>query len=278
LSLTIDQRLAVLAALESSSCSSFLVFEDDGGGWHHETTVESWVSFSIVPGARYLYNIRSMLHEWWNAETSLIDDERGELRRGTLNIYVCSTNKRSVQSCEYSIADLIERTRMGLSLDYEGVTTGPENVSSRPLGSYIDNRLRKRVYRTHLEVPVLYKFTVIEEAYPIKKIELEPWMGYPVAEMDHLFIRSPLLLSADMRLAEIVPLLIDTSMKLDLVGAVPEYNLWESVIDGLPDPPLTVSVVEYDVWDDVPTIWDESDPDLDVVVPEYDSWDDMPKP
>lgn len=221
MSLTIDQRLAVLAALEAGGCDSFLIFEDDGGGWHHETTVESWISFSIIPGNRYLYNIRSKLHEYWDASTSLFNDERGELRRGTLNLYICSTTKRSVQSCEYVLADLIERTRLGLSLDYEGVTTGPENSSPRQLGSYIDNRLRKRVYRTLLEVPILYKFSVIETGYPIKKIELEPWEGYPLAEMEHLFIRSPLLISADELLAESSPTNIIASMLLEIVEPEP---------------------------------------------------------
>lgn len=276
MSLTIDQRLAVLAALNASECDSFLIFEDDGGGWHHEPTVENWISFSIIPGNRYLYNIRSKLHEYWDASTSLFNDERGELRRGTLNLYICSTTKRSVQSCEYVLADLIERTRLGLSLDYEGVTTGPENSSPRYLGSYVDNRLRKRVYRTLLEVPILYKFSVVETGYPIKKIELEPWEGYPLAEMEHLFIRSPLLVSADMRLAESILTDIEATIKLELVGAVPEYNLWESVPYGLPDPDLVAVVPEFDSWEDILGIFEGSIPDLGAVVPEYDSWDDVP--
>jgi hypothetical protein len=270
------QRLAVLAALNASECDSFLIFEDDGGGWHHEPTVENWISFSIIPGNRYLYNIRSKLHESWDASTSLFNDERGELRRGTLNLYICSTTKRSVQSCEYVLADLIERTRLGLSLDYEGVTTGPENSSPRQLGSYIDNRLRKRVYRTLLEVPILYKFSVIETGYPIKKIELEPWEGYPLAEMEHLFIRSPLLISADMRLAESILTDIEATIKLELVGAVPEYNSWESVPYGLPDPDLGGVVLEYSSWDDMPDTFEESVIDPEAVVSEYDSWDDVP--
>ncbi len=216
MSLTIDQRLSVLAALESCGCESFLIFEDDGGGWHHEPTVENWISFSIIPGNRYLYNIRSKLHEYWDANTSLFNDERGELRRGTLNIYICSTTKRNVQSCEYALADLIERTRLGMSLDVEGVTTGPENSSPRPLGSYVDNRLRKRVYRTLIEVPIIYKFSVVEVGYPIKKIELETWEGYPLAEMEHLFIRAPLLVSADALLAESSSNNITASMILEV--------------------------------------------------------------
>ena len=275
MSLTIDQRLSVLAALESSGCESFLIFEDDGGGWHHEPTVENWISFSIIPGNRYLYNIRSKLHEYWDASTSLFNDERGELRRGTLNIYICSTTKRAVQSCEYVLANLIERTRLGMSLDVEGVTTGPENSSPRPLGSYVDNRLRKRVYRTLIEVPIIYKFSVVEVGYPIKKIELEPWEGYPLAEMEHLFIRAPLLVSAYMRLVGCVPTTIEAAITLDMV-TVPERDSWDDVPYGLPDPDLDVTVPEYSSWEEVPVIFEGSIADLDAEVPEYDSWDMVP--
>lgn len=215
MSLTIEQRLAVLAALPTTiNDEAVLVFEDDGGGWHHEPTIESWVSFSIIPGPRYLYNVRSQLKETWNSETSKIDDERGQVNQGTLNIYICSTNKWTVQTYESELAGLIERTRLGLSLDYEGVTTGPEKADAKPLASYNDYRLKKRVYRTLLEVPILYKFSVVETGEIIKAIELEPWMGWPIAEMDHLTLRAPLLLPADMILAEETQTDFEASVRL----------------------------------------------------------------
>jgi hypothetical protein len=214
-SLSIAQRLAVLAALPTTiNDETVLVFEDDGGGWHNDPTIESWVSFSIIPGPRYLYNIRSQLKETWNSETSKIDDERGQINQGTLNIYICSTNKWTVQTYENELAGLIERTRLNLSLDYEGVTTGPETVTPKPLGSYNDYRLKRRVYRTLMEVPILYKFSVVETGEIIKAIELEPWMGWPIAEMDHLTLRAPLLLAADMMLAEDVQNDLDASVRL----------------------------------------------------------------
>ena len=50
---------------------------------------------------------------------------------------------------------------------------------------------------------------------------------------------------------------------------VPEYDSWESVPYGLPDPDLEVEVPEYDSWDDVPDIFSESEPDPGVEVLEY---------
>ena len=215
MSLSVEQRLAILAALPTTvNDESVLVFEDDGGGWHNDPTIESWISFSILPGPRYLYNIRSQLSETWNADDTQIEDERGQINQGTLNIYVCSTNKRTVQTYERELFEDIERERLGLSLDYEGVTTGPETVLARPLGSYNDFRLKRRVYRTLLEVPILYKFSEIETGYPIKAIELEPWMGSPLAEMEHLTLRAPMLLKADMLLATDTPLSLTASMVL----------------------------------------------------------------
>lgn len=215
MSLSIEQRLAVLAALPTTvNDETVLVFEDDGGGWHNDPTIESWISFSILPGPRYLYNIRSQLSETWNADDTQIDDERGQINQGTLNIYICSTNKRTVQTYERELFEDIERERLGLSLDYEGVTTGPETALARTLGSYNDFRLKRRVYRTLLEVPILYKFSEIETGYPIKTIELEPWMGWPLAEMEHLTLRAPMLLKADMLLATDTPLSLTASMVL----------------------------------------------------------------
>ncbi|MFA6371293.1 MAG: hypothetical protein WCW68_01575 [Methanothrix sp.] len=215
MSLSIEQRLAVLAALPITvNDEEVLVFEDDGGGWHNDPTIESWISFSIMPGPRYLYNIRSQLSETWNAEDTQIDDERGQINQGTLNIYLCSTNKRTVQTYERELFEDIERERLGLSLDCEGVTTGPETALARPLGSYNDFRLKRRVYRTLLEVPILYKFSEIETGYPIKAIEIEPWMGCPPAEMEHLTLRAPMLLKADMLLATDTPLSLAASMFL----------------------------------------------------------------
>lgn len=216
MSLSLEQRLAILAALPTTvNDESVLVFEDDGGGWHNDPTIESWISFSILPGPRYLYNIRSQLSETWNADDTQIEDERGQINQGTLNIYVCSTNKRTVQTYERELFEDIERGRLGLSLDYEGVTTGPETALARPLGSYNDFRLKRRVYRTLLEVPVLYKFSEIETGYPIKAIELEPWMGSPLAEMEHLTLRAPMLLKADILLATDMSLSLTASMVLD---------------------------------------------------------------
>ena len=217
MSLTIEQRLAILAALPTElNGEGVLVFEDDGGGWHNDPTIESWVSFTINPGPRYLYNIRSQLSEKWNGELSTIDDERGQINKGTINLYICSTNKRTVQTYEVLLAAEIERERLGLSLDYEGVTTGPESISAKPLGSYSDYRLRKRVYRTLIEIPILYKFSVVERGPLIKTIEVEPWMGVPLAEMDHYTIRAPLLIRADMALAETVPTTLTASICLEL--------------------------------------------------------------
>lgn len=217
MSLSPTQRLAVLAALPTTINSTpILVFEDDGGGWHHDPATTSWISFSVIPGPRYLYNIRTQIRETWNSGTSKIDDERGQINHGTLNIYVCSTNKATVQAYEFELARQIERERLGLSLDYEGVTTGPEKASARPLGSYLDQRLKKRVYRTLLEVPILYKFTEVETGEPIKAIELEPWMGWPLAEMEHLTLRAPLLLKADMRLADMPQSSFEASIILEL--------------------------------------------------------------
>jgi len=199
-SLSIEQRLAILAAIPTTiNDESVLVFEDDGGGWHHAPTIESWISFAILPGPRYLYNIRSKLSENWNDDHSRILDERGQLNQGTLNIYVCSVNKRTVQTYERFLAEKIERERLNLSLDFEGVTTGPEPAHARPLGSYNDFRLKKKVYRTLIEAPILYKFVEIEVGYPIKVIELEPWID--TAAMEHLKLRAPLVLRADMLLA-----------------------------------------------------------------------------
>ena len=207
--LTVEQRNAILNALPTSygsvgSEEEILVFEDDGGGWHHDPTVETWASWSLIAdGTRYLYNIRSCLSETWNSDTLKIDDERGQLERGTVNIYVCSTDKSKVQAYSSELAALIDRTRLGLSLDdYQGLTTGPEEAKTRQLSSYNDLRLKKRVYRTVLEVPILYKFTVIESPPLIKKIEVEPWMGWPLAEMGTLTLRAPMLLTANMALAE----------------------------------------------------------------------------
>ena len=217
MSLTIEQRLAILAALPTElNGEEVLVFEDDGGGWHNDPAIDSWVSFTINPGSRYLYNIRSQLSEKWNGELSTIDDERGQINKGTINLYICSTNKRTVQTYEVLLAAEIERERLGLSLDYEGVTTGPESISAKPLGSYSDYRLRKRVYRTLIEIPILYKFSVVEQGPLIKTIEVEPWMGAPLAEMDHYIIRAPLLLRADMALAETVPTTLTASICLEL--------------------------------------------------------------
>ena len=217
MSLTIAQRLAILAALPTElNGEEVLVFEDDGGGGHNDPAIDSWVSFTINPGSRYLYNIRSQLSEKWNGELSTIDDERGQINKGTINLYICSTNKRTVQTYEVLLAAEIERERLGLSLDYEGVTTGPESISAKPLGSYSDYRLRKRVYRTLIEIPILYKFSVVEQGPLIKTIEVEPWMGAPLAEMDHYIIRAPLLLRADMALAETVPTTLTASICLEL--------------------------------------------------------------
>lgn len=217
MSLTIEQRLAILAALPTElNGEGVLVFEDDGGGWHNDPTIESWVSFTINPGPRYLYNIRSQLSEKWNGELSTIDDERGQINKGTINLYICSTNKLTVQTYEVLLATQIERTRLGLSLDYEGVTTGPEPISAKPLGSYSDYRLRMRVYKTLIEIPILYKFSVVEQGPLIKTIEVEPWMGVPLAEMDHYTIRAPLLIRADMALAEAVPTTLTASICLEL--------------------------------------------------------------
>ena len=217
MSLTIEQRLAILAALPTElNGEGVLVFEDDGGGWHNDPTIESWVSFTINPGPRYLYNIRSQLSEKWNGALSTIDDERGQINKGTINLYICSTDKRTVQTYEVLLAAQIERERLGLSLDYEGVTTGPESISAKPLGSYSDYRLRKRVYRTLIEIPILYKFSVVEQGPLIKTIEVEPWMGAPLAEMDHYIIRAPLLLRADMALAAAVPTALTASICLEL--------------------------------------------------------------
>jgi hypothetical protein len=214
-SLTIIQRLAILAALPVTlDDETVLVFEDDGGGWHNDPSVESWVSFTALPGPRYLYNIRSQLSDTWDSETNQFNDERGEIHQGTINLYVCSTTKRTVQTYESELAGLIERERLGLSLDYEGVTTGPECPTIRPLGSYGDNRLKKRVYRTLIEIPILYKFSVVETGEPIKAIALEPWMGWPLAEMDTLYLRAPLLLTADGLLADTVQTTLSASMHL----------------------------------------------------------------
>ena len=217
MSLTIEQRLAILAALPTElNGESVLVFEDDGGGWHNDPAIESWVSFTVNPGPRYLYNIRSQLSEKWNGELSTIDDERGQINKGTINLYICSTNKRTVQTYEVLLAAEIERERLGLSLDCEGVTTGPESISPKALGSYSDYRLRKRVYRTLIEIPILYKFSVVEQGPLIKTIEVEPWMGAPLVEMDHYTIRAPLLIRADMALAAAVPTALAASICLEL--------------------------------------------------------------
>jgi len=218
MSLTIAQRLAIWAALPTElDDEDVLVFEDDGGGWHHDPTIESWVSFTVDPGPRYLYTIRSQLQETWNANTQKLDDERGELHQGTINLYVCSTNKRTVQLYENLLVKEIEPGRLGLSLDYEGVTTGPDPPSPKPLGSYSDYRLRKRVYRTLIEIPILYKFSEIETGEIIKAIEVEPWMGWPVAEMETLYLRAPLLLTVDMLLAEDAQSTLTASICLELV-------------------------------------------------------------
>jgi hypothetical protein len=198
MSLSIAQRLAILDALPTElNGEAVLVFEDDGGGWHNDPTIETWVSFTALPGQRYLYNIRSQLSEIWNASISKLEEERGELHQGTVNLYVCSTNKATVQLYENLLAVQIDRTRLGLSLDVEGVTTGPDPASPKPLGSYSDYRLKKKVYRTLVEIPILYKYTVTETGEVIKAIELEPWMGRPSEEMEHYMLRAPLLLSAD---------------------------------------------------------------------------------
>lgn len=216
MSLTIEQRLAVLSALPVTlDGETVLVFEDDGGGWHHNPSVESWISFSISPGPRYLYNIRSQISETWNGDELRIDDERGELHQGTINLYICSTNKRTVQSYEYLLSDLIERQRLGLSLDFEGITTGPEVAVPKSLGSYNDLRLKKRVYRTLIEIPVLYKYAIIEYGDPIRVIEVEPWIGLPLAEMEHYYLRAPLLLRADIVMCESVQSTLEASICLD---------------------------------------------------------------
>ena len=213
MSLSIEQRLAIWAAIPTTiNDDAVLVFEDDAGGWHHDPDTESWISFSILPGPKYLYEIRSKLGEYWNADHSRILNERGQINQGTLNIYVCSTNKRTVQTYERALVTRIERQRLGLSLDVEGVTTGPETTVARPLGSYSDMRLKRRVYRTLLEVPILYKFVEIEVGYPIKTIELEPWIN--TAEMEHLKLRAPLLLRADMLLADTHQLSLTATMLL----------------------------------------------------------------
>jgi len=49
-----------------------------------------------------------------------------------------------------------------------------------------------------------------------KTIEVEPRMGAPLAEMDHYIIRAPLLLRADMALAEAVPTALTASICLEL--------------------------------------------------------------
>lgn len=217
MSLSVDQRLAILAALPTTlNDEEVLVFEDDAGGWHHDSLIESWISFVIIPGSRYLYNIRSQLSETWNAETTKIDDERGQINHGTLNLYICSTDKRTVQRYENELAGLIERQRLGLSLDYEGVTTGPETAIAKPLGSYQDYRLKKRVYKTLLEVPILYKFAAIEPCELLKVIELEPSMGRPLAEMEHILLRAPIPLKADILLAATLPQLLTASIMLEL--------------------------------------------------------------
>lgn len=201
--LTEAQRNAFFEALPTTlGNEDILVFEDDGGGWHHDKAIESWVAWSLLSdGARYLFNIRSTLSETWNSDTSRIDDEWGQLEKGMVALYVCSTNKNKVQAYSSQLAGLIDRTRLGLSLDYEGITTGPEEARTRPLGSYSDLRLKKRVYRVLTEVPILYKFSVIESPPLIKRVELEPWMGYPLEEMEHLIIRAPLPLKADIALS-----------------------------------------------------------------------------
>ncbi|MFA5409445.1 MAG: hypothetical protein WC343_11795 [Bacilli bacterium] len=50
---------------------------------------------------------------------------------------------------------------------------------------------------------------------------------------------------------------------------VPEYDSWEDVLGGLPDPDPDIEVIEYSSWDDVPDIFGESEPDLDTEVLEY---------
>lgn len=216
MSLTIDQRLAVLNALPVVLDDvAVLVFEDDGGGWHHDPATESWISFSISPGPRYIYNIRSKLSESWNGSESRIEDERGEIHQGTVNLYICSTVKRTVQSYEYILSDLIERQRLGLSLDYEGVTTGPDVAVAKSLGSYNDLRLKKRVYRTLVEIPILYKYAVVEYGDPIRMIEVEPWVGLPIAEMEHYYLRAPIFLSADIALCDSVQTTILASICLE---------------------------------------------------------------
>jgi hypothetical protein len=216
-SLTIAQRLFVWAALPTElDDEEVLVFEDDGGGWHNDPAVETWVSFTVNPGPRYLYNIRSQLNEYWDATILKFTQERGQLHQGTISLYVCSTDKRTVQLYENLLVKEIEPGRLGLSLDVEGVTTGPEPPSPKPLGSYSDYRLRKRVYRTLIEIPILYKFSELETGEIIKTIEVEPWIGVPQAEMDHYFLHAPLLLAADMLLAESTQSALEASIVLEL--------------------------------------------------------------
>jgi hypothetical protein len=215
--LTEDQRNAFNDSLPTSiDDDDFLVFEDDGGGWHHDPSISTWVSWSVISdGISYLYNVRSCLSETWNSDLSCIDDERGKIERGNIAIYCCSTDKNKSQNHSSYIAEQIDRTRLGLSLDYEGITTGPNESTSRPLPSYVDNRLKKRVYRNLIETPILYKSVVIERPPLIKKIELHPWMGYPNAEMDHYFVTAPLLLKADMLLADVHSFSLEASIVLE---------------------------------------------------------------
>lgn len=229
MSLTITQRLAILHALPTTlNDESVLVFEDDGGGWHHDPAIESWVSFTILPGPRWLYNVQSLLSSVWNSATSKIDDERGQINQGTINLYICSTNKRTVQAYEAELAGLIERTRIGLSLDVEGVTTGPENAKPRPLGSYNDYRLKRRVYRTLVEVPILYKFTTTEGVELIKRISITQEMGWPLESVDALMLRDPAhFLSADMWLAELVESTLDASIVL---ASTPQITFTASML------------------------------------------------
>jgi hypothetical protein len=202
LTLTPAQRLAIFEALPSNvSGDEILVAEDDGGGWHHPDDTLSWVLWSVLDeGEPYSYEVGALLESKWNYDTHEFDDERGRLNKGVINLYICSIDKKKVQTYASVLSGLIERTRLSLSLDVEGITTGPDKSKTKPLGSYNDFRLKRRVYRTLIEIPVLYKFSEFDITPPIRRIGIQPYIG-ELQMGDELIARAPMLLTADIHLA-----------------------------------------------------------------------------
>jgi hypothetical protein len=203
LTLTPAQRLAFFEAIPTIlDTDEVLVFEDDGGGWHHAITIDHWIAWSVVDeGTPYSFNVGDLLETAWNPVTLQYDDEVGKLNTGNISLYVCSIDKKKAQAYASELAQLIGFTRLGLSLDFEGLTTGPQDITVRPLKSYNDMRLKRRVYRTLIEIPIIYKFSRMDIVPPIKRIGVEGVIYPGHAEMGEIIMHANIPLSADIELA-----------------------------------------------------------------------------